>query len=94
MEIARRFFPSEQRNRINVNPLINNMPDWIPDSYKTGDPYTNIPKGEARLPGKGYETLNELHPDQFGRHNCQIKIVRIAGNSLELQIPTMRSNVA
>lgn len=27
---------------------------------------TLIPKGEMRLPGKGYESLNELHPDQFG----------------------------
>ena len=36
MEIGKRFFHSEQRNRINVNPLVNNMPDWIPDSYKVG----------------------------------------------------------
>ena len=36
MEIARRFFPSQQKNRINVNPLVNNMPDWMPDSYKVG----------------------------------------------------------
>ena len=36
MEIARRFFPSEDRRRINVNPLRNNMPDWIPESYKVG----------------------------------------------------------
>ena len=89
MEIARRFFPSEQRNRINVNPLINNMPDWIPDSYKTGDPYTNIPKGEARLPGKGYETLNELHPDQFGDYGAfdRYKILAdVAPNSREYKI--------
>lgn len=86
MEIARRFFPSEQRNRINVNPLINNMPDWIPDSYKTGDPYTNIPKGEARLPGKGYESLNDLHPDMFGDYGAfdRYKILAdIAPNSRE-----------
>lgn len=89
MEIARRFFPSEQRNRINVNPLINNMPDWMPDSYKTGDPYTNIPKGEARLPGKGYETLNELHPDQFGDYGAfdRYKILAdVAPNSREYKI--------
>lgn len=30
------------------------------------DPYTQIPKGEMRLPGKGYESLNKLHPDEFG----------------------------
>lgn len=26
---------------------------------------TRIPHGEMRLPGKGYETVNDLHPDQF-----------------------------
>ena len=86
MEIARRFFPSEQRNRINVNPLINNMPDWIPDSYHTGDPYTKIPKGEMRLPGKGYEAMYDLHPDQFGDYGAfdRFKILAdIAPNSKE-----------
>lgn len=89
MEIARRFFPSEQRNRINVNPLVNNMPDWMPDSYKTGDPYTDIPKGEARLPGKGYEALNDLHPDQFGDYGAfdRYKILAdVAPNSREYKI--------
>lgn len=89
MEIARRFFPSQQKNRINVNPLVNNMPDWMPDSYKTGDPYTNIPKGEARLPGKGYESLNELHPDQFGDYGAfdRYKILAdVAPNSREYKI--------
>lgn len=86
MEIARRFFPSEDRKRININPLRNNMPDWIPDSYHMGDPYTRIPKGEMRLPGKGYETLNALHPDQFGNYGAfdRYKILAdIAPNSAE-----------
>ena len=26
---------------------------------------TKIPHGESRLPSRGYETVNELHPDQF-----------------------------
>ncbi|MGM9543913.1 MAG: hypothetical protein ACI3T9_02910 [Romboutsia timonensis] len=89
MEIARRFFPSQQKNRININPLVNNMPDWMPDSYKTGDPYTNIPKGEARLPGKGYEALNDLHPDQFGDYGAfdRYKILAdVAPNSREYKI--------
>ena len=86
MEIARRFFPSEDRSRINVNPLINNMPDWIPESYHTGDPYTKIPKGEMRLPGKGYEAMYDLHPDQFGDYGAfdRFKILAdIAPNSAE-----------
>lgn len=86
MEIARRFFPSVDRKRVNVNPLLNNMPEWIPDSYHTGDPYTNIPKGEMRLPGKGYETINQLHPDRFGDYGAfdRFKILAdIAPNSTE-----------
>ena len=86
MEIARRFFPNQDRSRININPLRNNMPDWIPDTYHEGDPYTQIPKGEMRLPGKGYETLNALHPDQFGNYGAfdRYKILAdIAPNSAE-----------
>lgn len=70
MEIARRFFPSEDRSRINYNPLKNNMPEWLPEKFLTGDAYASLPKGEMRLPGKGYETLHELHPDQFGEYGA------------------------
>jgi hypothetical protein len=31
---------------------------------------TKIPKGEMRLPGAGYERLNSLHPDEFGRYGA------------------------
>lgn len=70
MEIARRFFPSEDKSRINYNPLKNNMPEWLPEKFLTGDAYASLPKGEMRLPGKGYETLHELHPDQFGEYGA------------------------
>ena len=86
MEIARRFFPSQDRRRIDINPLLNNMPDWIPESYHTGNPYTQIPKGEMRLPGKGYEAMYDLHPDQFGEYGAfdRYKILAdIAPNSAE-----------
>ena len=86
MEIARRFFPNPDRSRVNINPLRNNMPDWIPDTYHYGDPFTQIPKGEMRLPGKGYETLNALHPDEFGDYGAfdRYKILAdIAPNSAE-----------
>lgn len=63
-EIGRRFIPNFQRLS-KVNPLMNEMPDWLPDRFRMGDPFVKIPKGEMRLPGKGYEALNELHPDQF-----------------------------
>ena len=95
-EISRRFLPEFSRRR-RVNPLMNTMADqyaWLPEKFFTGDPYTKLVNGEARLPGAGYEAINQLHPDQFGKHTCRIKNVRIAGNSLELNLLTMCSNVA
>lgn len=64
MEIIRRFIPDFRRNA-RVSPLMNNMPDWLPERFKYGDSISMTPLGEARLPGKGYEALNELHPDQY-----------------------------
>lgn len=89
MEIARRFFPSEDRSRININPLQNSMPDWMPNKFRTGDPFAALPKGEMRMPGKGYESLNELHPDQFGEYGAfdRMKILGdIAPTSEEYKI--------
>ena len=63
-EIARRFIPDFKRNNI-INPLRNTMPEWLPDKYHYGDPFTALQEGEARLPGKGYESLNKLHPDMY-----------------------------
>lgn len=92
-DIIRRFIPDYKRGN-RLNPLMNNMPDWLPDRFRYGDPFTIVKNGEMRLPGKGWESLNELHPDQYGRHTCRIKNVRIAENSLELQLPIMCSNAA
>lgn len=69
MEIMRRFIPEYHRMQ-QVNPLMNTMPDWLPDRFRFGDPYTQVPKGEARLPGRGYESLNQLHPDIYGRYGA------------------------
>lgn len=69
MEIVRRFIPDFKRST-RVNPLLNEMPDWLPERFKYGDPFTALPKGEMRLPGKGYEALNELHSDQFGEYGA------------------------
>jgi len=68
-DIIHRFIPDSKRGR-RVNPLMNNMPDWMPERYRYGDPYTAVPMGEARMPGKGYESLNKLHPDQFGEYGA------------------------
>ncbi len=92
MEIARRFFPSSDKSRIDYNPLVNNMPEWLPDKFKTGVAWTKITKGEMRLPGKGYEALNELHPDEFADENGygsfdKFKILAdVAPNSNEYKI--------
>ena len=69
MEIARRFIPDYRRSA-RINPLMNTMPDWLPDRFRYGDPFVAIPRGEMRLPGKGYESLNELHGDQYGRYGA------------------------
>lgn len=70
MEIARRFFPHENHNITQLNPIRNTMEEWLPTRFLTGDPYTKLPKGEARLPGAGYEALNKLHSDKYGRYGA------------------------
>ncbi len=68
-EIGRRFIP-EYRRSARENPLMNTMPDWLPERFRVGDAYSNLPHGEARLPGVGYEALHQLHPDQFGAYGA------------------------
>lgn len=69
MEVIRRFI-SPYRRFEKVNPLMNNMPDWLPSRFRFGDPQTSVPDGEARMPGRGYEALNGLHPDMFGEYGA------------------------
>jgi hypothetical protein len=62
-----------------INTINNTMPDWLPGSrsrftddrsyftnFSTGDPYTKIFGGDYRLPGEGYEAVNQLHSGQAG----------------------------
>lgn len=70
MEIARRFFPHGNHNIEAVNPIRNTMPEWLPGRFQTGDPFNKVPLGDARLPGAGYETLNKIHSDQYGRYGA------------------------
>lgn len=87
-EIGRRFLPEFSRRR-RVNPLMNTMAEqypWLPQKYFFGDGYTKLISGEARLPGPGYEAINQLHPDQFGAYGAidRYKILAdIAPNSPE-----------
>ncbi|RLA65739.1 MAG: hypothetical protein DRQ78_04985 [Epsilonproteobacteria bacterium] len=67
-EPQRRYIPtSASLTKDRVNPLKNNMPDWLPGdddefwlNLQRGDPYTKIEHGESRLPGAGYESLNPV----------------------------------
>jgi len=43
--------------------LQNTQPSWMPDKFKTGDPYAKIQMGDIRLPGTGYAAL---HPEMDG----------------------------
>jgi len=63
MEIARRFFPHANHDNIEVNPIRNSMPSWMPERFKHGDPYTKVKKGEMRLPGRAYEAMNHFTPN-------------------------------
>jgi hypothetical protein len=72
-EIFRRYV-SRDVNQY-YNPYRNKMPDWMPGvdyytDFQHGDPYQKIKRGEMRLPGAAYETLNKLHPDQFGEYGA------------------------
>lgn len=73
-EIFRRYVARDPRKQY-YNPLKNQMPDWMPGlnyfiDFQHGDPYTKVPKGELRLPGAAYESLNQLHPDQYGDYGA------------------------
>lgn len=62
-EFLRRVFPRYRSEIERSNPLANNMPSWLPDKFKWGDPYRAVEWGEGRLPGAGYAAL---HPELRG----------------------------
>lgn len=74
-EIYRRFLPHRRRQIDEYNPFRNKMPDWLPGpeyftDFKHSDPFVKVPKGEMFLPGAGYESMHELHPDFFGEYGA------------------------
>ena len=62
-EPIRRFLPRERSAIQQYNPILNEMPSWLPDRFKFGDPYRNVEFGEVRLPGSGYAAI---HPELKG----------------------------
>lgn len=68
-EPIRRFLPRERSAIQQYNPILNEMPSWLPDRFKFGDPYRNLEYGEVRLPGAGYASihpeLKEMNPESY-----------------------------
>jgi hypothetical protein len=76
-EAFRRYLPHKRNQIERYNPIPNQMPSWLPGSnyyidFKHGDPFTKIPEGELRLPGRGYEVL---HPDLKRTHTEQYPLI-------------------
>lgn len=89
LEIFRRFIPAANHKQEDFNPLLNTMPDWMPEKFRFGDPYAVLPKGEMRMPGRGFESLHELHPDEYGTYGAfdRMKILAdIAPTSHEYKV--------
>jgi very-short-patch-repair endonuclease len=66
-EPIRRFIQRDPAG-VQANDIPNTMPSWLPGedyltNFRTGDPFTKLDQGYARLPGAGYEAL---HPELEG----------------------------
>jgi hypothetical protein len=70
-EIIRRFVPKDRTNVNYLNPIRNTMADKYPFlpgadyfiNFQQGDPFTKVAEGELRLPGAGYERINNMSSD-------------------------------
>jgi hypothetical protein len=89
-EMYRRFVPDD-KDIYKLNKIPNTMPDWLPGTrsvferdrsyyidFSTGDPYTKIKHGEARLPGGGYDRLRRLHSDTPGVYDPMDRFLILA----------------
>lgn len=59
-EPVRRLIDKPDYKRYGINPIPNMMPNWLPQEFLTGDPYSRIMKGELRLPGKAYQVTHRI----------------------------------
>jgi hypothetical protein len=75
-EVVRRFIPKERSNVNYINPIRNTMGEKYPflpgaeyfTDFQRGDPFTKVPDGEIRLPGRGYERFNTVSADETGKY--------------------------
>lgn len=72
-EGIRRILIQNRYKQSFLNPLKNNMPDWMPNNYyidfKHGDPYRTTPFAQYLLPGKTYKENYGLHSDyEYGEY--------------------------
>lgn len=73
-EFVRRLYPSK-RGIPQYNPIENNLASWLPGpgerslDFRHGDPASNIPRGDTRLPGEGlaamYPELQGVDPESY-----------------------------
>jgi hypothetical protein len=58
-EVIRRFLHKPDVEQ--YNPIKNDMPSWMPDNFKYGNPYVSLRHGggEYRMPGEGYQALHK-----------------------------------
>lgn len=106
-EFLRRLLPHKRRQIEEFNPIRNQMPDWIPGpgeratDFQHGDPYSQIPEGEIRLPGPGFATrfpeLKNVAPEDYSdtyRYKILSDIAPYAERTKNLQsVLTRRSNL-
>lgn len=73
-EPLRRIIPRRTSEFEYVNPIANQMPDWLPGedyfiNFRQGDIYSRISEGEYRLPGVGYAAryreLEDISPEDY-----------------------------
>ncbi len=75
-------YSAPYRRAAAINPIANSLPRWLPGIYAeskrdqsyfidftSGDAYAKIADGESRLPGAGYESLNQLHSGVAGEYS-------------------------
>ena len=83
-ELLRRFIikPDDLNPLAKVNNIPNQMPAFMPGrrsmfaedrnyymDFTMGDPYTKVKGGDYRLPGAGYEAVNELYSGKPGQYS-------------------------